>query len=152
MSLELDLKSIQTRWVLGLIHGSELPGLATDLLCQGIHSKYLHHHAGLSPNEGGAIALFEQALDELGCGFMEPTEALRRYAKAVSTSILASEVSPLEGANLIWQAKLHVAADGFHDVDPFVYAASEAETRPQDRDFFEQAIVEEAKRWNSAEF
>ena len=130
----------------------DLPGIATDLLCQGIESRSLIELAGLSRNEGGAPVLFEQALDELGCGTMEPTEALGRYAKAVSTSILASEIPPLEGAKRIWRAKLYVGLHGWHDLDPFVYAASEADSRPEEREFFERAITEEARRWARLEF
>ena len=81
---------------------------------------------------------------------MEPTDALKRYAKAVSTSILASETPPLEGARRIWRATLCVAAHGWHDLDAFIYAVSEAERRPEDRQFFEAAIVEEARRWARA--
>jgi len=152
VSPESDLKSIQARWVLGLVPPEDLPRIATDLLCQGIESKSLVELAGLARNEGGAPALFERALDELGCGAMEPTDALKRYAKAVSTSILASETSPLEGAKRIWRATLYEGSQGWHDLDPFIYAASEAESRPEDREFFERAIVEEARRWSRFEF
>jgi hypothetical protein len=152
MSPKSDLKSIQARWVLGLISGEDLSGIATDLLCQGVESESLVELAGLSRNEGGASALFERALDELGCGAMEPTDALKRYAKAVSASILASETPPLDGAKRIWRASLSVGAHGWHDLDPFAYAASEAESRPEDRELFERAIIEEARRWSSHEF
>jgi hypothetical protein len=152
MSTEADLKAIQARWVLGLVSGEDLPTIATTLLSQGIESKALVELAGLSRTEAGAPGLFERALDELGCIAMEPTEALKHYAKAVSASILACETSPLDGAKRIWRATLYVGAHGFHDLDPFVYAASEAESRPQDRELFERAIIDEARRWHSAEF
>jgi hypothetical protein len=147
VSLESDLKWIQARWILGLISPEDLPRIATDLLGQDVESRSLVELAGLSRTEGGAVALFEQALDELGCGAMEPTDALRRYAKAVCASIRASETPPLEGARRIWQATLYVGAYGWHDLDPFIYAVSEADSRPQDRKFFEAAILEEARRW-----
>jgi len=35
----------------------------------------------------------------------------------------------------------------FHGADTFIYAASEYEDRPEDRDFFVSAIVKEAHRW-----
>jgi hypothetical protein len=152
MSQEPDLKSIQARWILGLISAGDLPNIATSLLLQGIESKALIELAALSREQAGAADLFEQALDELGCGAMEPTDALKRYAKTVSTSILASETPPLDGAKRIWRATLYVGAHGWHDLDPFVYAASEAESRPEDRELFERAIIEEARRWSSFEF
>src|SRR5439155_16214767 len=55
---ELDLKSTQTRWVLGLIDDGQLPNLAADLLIQGIESKSLVELAGLSRKEPGAAVLF----------------------------------------------------------------------------------------------
>jgi hypothetical protein len=97
MSPESDLTWIQARWILGLISPEDLPRIATELLCANIESRFLVDLAGLSRTEGGAAALFEQALDELGCGAMEPTDALKLYANAVSASILASETTPLEG-------------------------------------------------------
>lgn len=38
-------------------------------------------------------------------------------------------------------------ASPFHELDPFIYAESEAEDRPSDREFFRTAIVNEATRW-----
>jgi hypothetical protein len=95
--------------------------------------------------------MFAEALDELACGNMEPTEALELYAKAVSTSIVASEVRPLDGAKSIWRATLLVGVHGWHKLDPFIYAASEAESRPEDKEFFERAILEEARKWASTD-
>ena len=82
---------------------------------------------------------------------MEPTDALKRYAKVVSTSILAAETPPLDGARRIWRATLYVGAHGWHDLDAFIYAASEAESRPEDRQFFEAAILKEARKWARAD-
>jgi hypothetical protein len=72
--------------------------------------------------------------------------------KAVSDSILAGEISPLEGAKRIWNATLAVNPHGWHELDAFIYAASEADSRPEDQEFFEKAIVEEARRWSMQEF
>jgi len=79
---------------------------------------------------------------------MLKTDALRKYAKQIATSILTSEVSPLEGARLIWRATLKAGVQGFRELDGFIYAASELEDRPQDKELFEKAITEEAKRWS----
>jgi hypothetical protein len=37
----------------------------------------------------------------------------------------------------------------FHELDPFIYAESEYESRPEDRDHFTREIREEAARWAS---
>src|SRR6266699_2922699 len=73
---------------------------------------------------------------------MLKTDALRRYAKQISTSILTTEVSPFDGAKLIWRATLKAGVQGFHELDGFIYAASEMEDRPKEKGFFEKAIKE----------
>jgi hypothetical protein len=151
MNSDAEIKWIQAKWVLGLIASPELPEIATGLLVRGFETPSLVELAGLSRNEGGAADLFNEALNELECGAMEPMEALRRYAKEVSASILSGDTPPLEGARAIWRMSLSVGLSGVHDFDTFEYAFSEAEDRPQDRDFFEQAILEEAKRWHQTE-
>lgn len=151
MRLETELRQIQARWILGLISSEELPELATGLLSRGIESSSLIELAGSASHATGMRDLFNEALDELGCRTMEATEALRVYARAVSTSILEGETPPVEGARSIWRATLLVRAHGWHELDPFIYAASEAEDRPEDRELFERAILEEAKKWASSD-
>jgi hypothetical protein len=150
MSADFNMKSIQAQWVLGLILVDDLPDIAAEALSVGIESKSLVELAGLSRSETDeARKLFGQALIELGCQRMEKAEALGRYAKIVSTSILASEVTPLEGAKRIWQATRKAELNGFHDLDGFIYAASELEDRPEDKALFEKAIIEESRSWSS---
>ena len=152
MSTGFDLKSIQAEWVLGLIATNDLPDIAAKAVSAGIESKSLVELAGLNGNETDeARKLFGQALNELGCRSMEKAEALGRYAKIVSTLILASEVAPLEGAKRIWQATRKAELNGFHDLDGFIYAASELEERPEDKALLEKAIIEEARSWTSFE-
>lgn len=151
MIFETDLRLIQARWILGLIPSEELPELAAGLLSRGVESRSLVELAGSPSQASGMRDVFNEALDELGCRTMEPTEALRVYAMAVSTSILDGETRPLEGAKSIWRATLLVGAHGWHELDPFIYAASEAEDRPEDRELFERAILEEAKKWASSD-
>lgn len=152
MNTDLDLKWLRMQWTLGLLSIWKLPEIATILISHGIESKALIELAGLTQKEPGAADLFEQALEELGCSPLEPIDAVRYYAKAVSASIVASEITPLEGANRIWRAAEKVNLHGFNELDPFIYAASEIPDRPWDRKFFEDAIVEEARRWRDREF
>lgn len=152
MSTGFNLKSIQAEWVLGLIPTDDLPEVGAKVLSAGIESKSLRMLAGLDEHETDeARKLFEQALIELGCQSMEKAEALGRYAKIVSTLILASEVTPLEGARRIWQATRKAELNGFHDFDGFIYAASELEERPEAKALFERAIIAEATSWSSFE-
>jgi hypothetical protein len=148
MNSEFDLKSIQSRWTLGLIPVDDLPDIAAVAVSKGFESKSLLELAGLSRGETDEVRkLFELALNELGQQVMSETDALKIYAKLVSTLILESEVTPLEGAKRIWRATVDARVEGFHDLDPFIYAASEMEDRHDDKPFFEKAIMDEAKRW-----
>lgn len=136
-------------WVLALLPTEEIPALASDWLAQGLESQSLVELAICSPDESEDIRRrYNLVLSEFGCGGMSQTEALKRYAKYVSGSILTSELTPLVGARLVWRATLNAGLRDFHDLDAFIYAASEMEDRPQDRRFFEQAIRDEAKRWS----
>lgn len=149
MITKFDLKSVQAQWILGLIFTDDLPEIAAKALSAGIESKSLVELAGLAKSETrDAGNLFEQSLSELGCKSMEKADAVRYYAKIVSVLILASEVTPLEGAKRIWQASRRLNSMDFHDVGAFIYAASELEDRPEDKALFEKAIYEEARRWN----
>ena len=152
MNAMFDLKSTQALWVLGLIPSDDLPDIATQALTQGIDSKSLLELSGLTGNEPQeARKLFTQALNELGCKDIEKADALKLYAKTISSLILALGITPLEGAKRIWQATLTARIEGFHDLDGFIYAASEMEDRPGDKALFETGIIEEARRWSHFE-
>ena len=136
--------------MLGLILPDDLPDIAANALSAGMESKSLVALAGLNGSETDeARKLFERALSELGCDSMEKVDALRNYARVVSVAMLKSELAPLEGAKQIWKATLNAEVENFHDLDPFIYAASELEDRPQDRALFEKAILDEAARWRA---
>jgi hypothetical protein len=152
MKTNFDLKGTEAFWTLGLIPVDDLPNLAADAIAQGFESKALIQLAGVAPVEAQeASSLFQKALWQLGLGTMLKTDALKHYAKEVSNRILNSEVTPLEGAKDIWRVALTTRITGFHDLDPFIYAASELEERPAEKDLFEKAIMEEAKRWSTFE-
>ncbi|MDR3414384.1 MAG: hypothetical protein P4L87_26060 [Formivibrio sp.] len=152
MNIELNLKSIQAQWVLGLIPADDLPDIAAKAVSAGIESKSLIELAGLNGSDTDETRkLFEQALNELGFGSMRKIDALRHYARFISAAILNSELAPLEGAKRIWQASRRSTLPDFHDLDAFIYAASELEDRPQDRVLFEKAILAEAARWGTPE-
>src|SRR5208283_1985193 len=110
----------QALWVLGLIPSDDLADIATQALTQGIESKSLLELSGLTGNEPQeARKLFAQALNELGCKDIEKADALKLYAKTISSLILALGITPLEGAKRIWQATLTARIERFHDLDGF---------------------------------
>jgi len=111
-------------------------------------SRTLRILAGLTHDEAtDATNLFKQALEELGMSEITRSDAARICASAISRQIISGDLSPQEGANKIWDASIRVNDPGFHDLDPFIYAASELQSRPQDREFFNREIVKEAESW-----
>jgi hypothetical protein len=152
MNVGFDVKSIHAQWVLGLIAPDDLPDIAINAIAAGLESKSIVELAGLSKDQmGAAPGLFEKVLNDLGLRDLEKKDALKRYAKLISTSILASDITPLEGAKRIWRATIKAGVSEFHDLDGFIYAASELEDRPEDKAQFEKAIFAEAARWKGEE-
>ena len=142
-----NLEIAEALWVLGMLPTEDLPDLAADAIAQGIELEALVKLAGCSPQESQEIAqLFDDFLKQKGGG-MSKMHALQLYAKIVSQQILESKVTAQDGAKEIWRATLKARIDGFHELDAFIYAASEMEDRPQERNLFEKAIMEEARRW-----
>ncbi len=133
---------------LGILLPEELPGIASAALAEGVDSKSLRILAGLTiaqHSEGNE--LFERALKELKYPRFSRTDALRIYIRVISGRIIDKELSPIQGAQEIWQTVIKADASGFHEGDPFIYALSELQERPQDRAFFLNEIVAEARRW-----
>lgn len=144
------LKQAEALWVLGLLRVENLPEWASSVLSSEIEDKGVLQLAISSPNDDLDLGmLFESILKANGCGDMSYVDALRLYAKQISKSILSEKLSPINGANLIWHATIKAKQQGFHELDPFIYAASEMEDRPADKEFFENAIRAEAKLWGS---
>jgi hypothetical protein len=140
------VKLVQSKWILGLIFVDDLPDIATDLLSKGLSSESLVKLAGLSDQDSNkAVRLFGSSFEELGFEKMSKIEALKIYAKYISSLILSSELTPKRGAELIWKAKLNANIPEFHDLDAFIYAASEIEDRPEDKAMFEGGIIEAAR-------
>ena len=69
--------------------------------------------------------------------------AVLAAAREIATAVIAGLVSPYDGANRIWHLTLS-SDEPITELDPFVYAASEWESRPEDRKFFDEMIVREA--------
>jgi hypothetical protein len=142
------LESVQAKFVLGLLTSDELPLVAQDLVAEGYESDALVELAASSgESQDKVLKLFATALAQLDKKLMSKEVALRQFAKDVSNLILSAKLTPLEGARRIWDAFKNAHIAGFHELDPFIYAASEAEDRPKDARRFEQGIVEEAKQW-----
>jgi hypothetical protein len=151
MSETLAIANWEAQWILGLLRVEDLPKIAQQALAAGVNSSTLLELAICETNESEQIVKkFQQYLAENERGTMSKQEALRQYAREVSVSILLEQVPAYDGARLIWRATVNAGEKEFHELDAFIYAASEMEDRPKDRDFFVNAIRDEANRWAGA--
>lgn len=143
----MNLEVAESMWVLGLLDSDLIPGIATEALMAGIDSPLLRQLAGLEQNElQDSDQLFRKTLLELGKGHLTKNQAVMNYAIFISEQIVAARENPYEGARKIWKATLKLDDRNFHDLDAFLYAASEFPSRPEDQGFFSAEIIKEAKR------
>ena len=145
-----NLEEAEVLWLIGTLTAQELTEFACVALDRGIDSRSLRLLAGLSASEySEAAGLFNDALDELGRTKLSKETALRFYVRLISEQIVSGEISPEKGARYIWTASVRANIQGFHEADPFIYAASEIESRPEDYEFFSTEIIKEARRWGA---
>lgn len=147
----MELLLAQALWVLEFLPDEHLPQeIGVKGLESGLDTETLRILASLMPNEAlEAHQLFENVLKEFGLPVLGKADAARVYARAISKQILSAELSPYDGANRLWDASIRVNDPRFHDLDTFVYAASELESRPEDAEFFNGEIMKEASTWVS---
>ena len=130
---------------LGLGLAEDLISVARDALEDGCDSHSLRILAGLTKAEfHEAWPLFDRALGELKIPKPSKLDAVMSLAREEARGILNKSTSPYRGAKKIWALSLRLPGDRIPELDPFVYAASEWEDRPEDRRFFEEGI------WNAA--
>lgn len=145
----MELALMQALWVLGLLPDERLSeDVGIRALEAGMDTETLRTLASLASHETqDAKTLFEKVLVEFGLRPMSPQDAARTYAKAISRQILDGQLSPAAGANKLWEASLRVNDPDFHALDPFIYCASELNSRPEDATFFDREILREASEW-----
>lgn len=131
-------------WALGLLDSAGVPDLAVRALENGLDSPSLRRLAGLDRADFESTrSLFLAALAELGVTPPPPPVAVERVARDVAEGIVGGAIDALEGARFL-SAVSREMGPGFHDLDGFVYADSEAEDRPSDREMFADMIRREA--------
>jgi hypothetical protein len=135
-------------WVLGLIDSSHLANAAASGLEEGFDSPALRSLAGLDRSESDqAGALLQLAAKEVGVTIRDRREAANHLARRLSERILKGQLEAFDGTRKLAEISRAVESADFHDLDAFVYVDSEAEDRPQDKAFFLEAILSEARRW-----
>jgi hypothetical protein len=146
----MNMNLVQALWVLEFLATEQLPEVALKALEDGVDSPALRMLAGLVKNEiAEGTKIFVKALKELGLPLLSRRDAACVYAIAVSKQILSGEISPQDGANKLWNVSIRVNDPSFHELDTFIYAASELQSRPEDQDFFNTEILKEARVWAS---
>lgn len=140
------LEMLAAEAALGLGDAERLTRDAVELLTAGFDSPALVALAGLSGDDTSeARALRDRAMAEMSIATPSQREATILLAREVARKIVDGDLPPYDGAERIWSLTLRVHPERIHDLDPFVYAASEWESRPGDRPFFENAIMNEAR-------
>ena len=150
MDIPLTLDTGLSLLSLALLTPDRVEGLATVALVEGIDTPRIRQLAGGSFVQDGDIR--EMLVAELAKRGIEPpsrSEAARHMAKAISAEILDKRADPFEAARYLALISRAAESGGseFHELDPFVYVDGEAEGRPEDREFFREAITNEARRW-----
>lgn len=135
-------------WALGFIDSTRLQAVAASGLEEGVDSPALRALAGLEASESAqAVTFLKQAATELNLRWPGKRDAAQHLAQVLSLTMVNGELDPLEGARKLSEISRAVDLAGFHDLDAFVYADSEVEDRPEDRDLFVESILSEARRW-----
>jgi len=132
--------------VLGLESADRLPGIAAEALGDGCESPTLRTLAGMCGSRAEELLpMFEQALQDLGLHKPPRRDAVLRLAHETARQISRGELSPYLGSKKIWELTLLAPDEVIAELDPFIYAVSEWEERPNERDFFEAAIMRTAE-------
>ncbi len=141
----MDIKLLRSKNLLGLIADRHLPELAVAAL-SGSDDSEMMQMALCDKDDLDCITQAKNALFEReGVLNISLAESAVCYAKDVCKSIVAGEIDPIVGSANISRVSIPVRNAGSNLLDPFVYASSEIVDRPEDQDFFVNAIIEEAK-------
>lgn len=149
MSTE-DVEILAARVALGTVSPNAVIQTATNALLEGADTPSLRVLAGLCGSETeDVIPLFRKALHEMGLEVPSRQHAVISFAQSTARRISSGELDPGEGAKQIWELTLEEPEGGTHRLDPFVYAASEWDDRPEDRDVLSEMIVSAAEDLSS---
>lgn len=132
--------------VLGLTFAEQYADIALQALEAGYDSPSLRFLAGLPAIAAAeASVLFDRCMAELSLPRPSRRDAVRQLAKIAAAQILDGATTPYQGAKEIWSLSLHLVGERLPELDPFVYAASELEDRPEDHLVFEKGVMAAAR-------
>jgi hypothetical protein len=142
-----DLERAEALQMLGVLSKEELVQMAKEAVTEGCDSPAVIQLSICALNEVDEInTQFETMKSQCRKEAMTMLGALRFYAREISMLILSGAMSPREGSNMLWRAQINSKMETFHELDGFIYAASEMDDRPEDKALFEEGILKEAKR------
>ncbi len=144
MMTQIDLKFLKAADMLGILSSTELVGLAKEALAEPIDELVLELALCTDLDEDCINRTKEKLYEREGLQNLDKKVALLYFAEVICRDISSGKMEPLRGANRIFQASLEVTRDDFHLLDPFIYATSEVQDRPEDSAFFREAIRREA--------
>ena len=134
------------RFVLGMETAERVTEVATEALATGLDSQALRSLAALDePRAEDLKPILEEALLALGKDLPSPREAAHWLARKEALKMLRKEVAPYEGSRAIWAVARSVPGEAMATLDPFIYAASEWEDRPEDRHLLERGMLRAAE-------
>lgn len=140
------LEMAAAKVALGLFLSEEFADVAVLALEDGCDSPSLRILAALTTAEADeARTLFDRTLAELNLDVPSKRDAAMRLARETAKGILSGTMAPYAGAKRIWELSLRVPNENLPQLDSFVYAASEWEDRPEDRQAFEDGIAAAAR-------
>lgn len=141
--LPLIWSTLPARIVLGLVDDSMVEAAATLAVENGVTEKSVVQLAGgvqvFAPTETLAAGL-----QNAGVPMPAVVDAARSLGRQTAALILTGDLDPFLAAAWLGDLSRSVG-NGFHDFDPFIYAESEAEDRPEDEAFFRAAILDAAR-------
>lgn len=139
----MDLLEKRAMWVLGYLADAQLSEeVGINALASGMDSNDIRILSSLMPGEEyEARCVFNRILKAYNIPDLGKPAAALIFAKSVARKIINIEVTPYEGARKMWEISVKVGDVNFHELDTFIYAASEMEDRPEDESFFAAEIV-----------
>jgi len=142
-----DVGLLRAKCHLDMVSTDELRAFALEKLTEPVDEALLELVLCEPGDDEGVRRCAEKLFRRHGAFEISDEDAVRLYARHVSSSILQRKVAPADGAALIAAVRYRLDLPGFHELDTFVYASSELDDRPEDPEFFDKVILAEAHRW-----
>jgi hypothetical protein len=141
-----SLQTLAAKKALALADPEASVSIAWELLEHGYDSKALRQLAGLHPSAlDKSDELLAAALEELAVPLPPARDAVIWLAQEIAGLLLRGAVDEVGAARAIWDLTLRLPAVRFPELDTFIYAASEWDDRPEDRDLLSRGVIEAAR-------